>query len=195
MTTAESVGLMLPAAVMKGPGTMLSVLQRENVKHGLLPFPFLRDTGRCRMLGIHAGGVRHPSSEGNTTANRNRSSGGPWCGCCWNLRCRIASAFVAWYSFVPLCCSIGPLPTRTPARQTPRLHHCQSNTRNRQFHLVRNSEPSNINHYRTLNHQQILEMKTDAPATAPAPVTLISMLTAPNAGECTFRGMEGASPE
>ena len=61
--SAKSVGPVPPDTIGIDNTTMLSVLERENVKHGLLPLPSLRDTGRCRMLVIHTGGVRHPSSE------------------------------------------------------------------------------------------------------------------------------------
>ena len=67
---AGSVGSVFTAEVVVRSGAGLRVFQGENVNHGLLPLPFLRDTGRCRMLGIHLEGVRHPSSEGNKNRNR-----------------------------------------------------------------------------------------------------------------------------
>jgi hypothetical protein len=80
----------------------LRIRQSQNVEHGLLPFPPLRDNGRCRMLGIHSGGVRHPSSETNTTASRVVRSR-LMSGCRWNVRCRIVPAFVcSEMLFVPL---------------------------------------------------------------------------------------------
>jgi hypothetical protein len=67
---AESVGF-VPAVEVEVPSdAALGVFQRENVDHGLRPLPFLRDTGRCRVLGIHIEGARHPSSE----RNKNRKS-------------------------------------------------------------------------------------------------------------------------
>ena len=69
---AESVGF-VPAVKVEVPSdAVLGVFQRENVDHGLRPLPFLRDIGRCRVLGIHIEGARHPSSE----RNKNRKSSG-----------------------------------------------------------------------------------------------------------------------
>ena len=59
---------MLTAEVVVREVTGLRIFQRENVNHGLLPLPSLRDTGRCRMLGIHIEGAGHPSSEETRTA-------------------------------------------------------------------------------------------------------------------------------
>ena len=59
---------MLTAEVVVRSYAGLRVFQRENVDHGLLPLPSLRDTGRCRMLGIHIEGAGHPSSEETRTA-------------------------------------------------------------------------------------------------------------------------------
>jgi hypothetical protein len=55
--------------------------------------------------------------------------------------------------------------------------------------------PSNTNPHRILSRMQILERRTDALLLRSAPVTLTSMRTAPSAGECTFRGMYGATAE
>lgn len=67
---AESVGS-VPAVKIEIPSdAVLGVFQRKNVYHRLRPLPFLRDTGRCRLLGIHIEGVRHPSSEETKTASR-----------------------------------------------------------------------------------------------------------------------------
>jgi hypothetical protein len=73
----------------------LRIRQSQNVEHGLLPFPPLRGNGRCRMLGIHTGGIRHPSSETNTTASRVVVRSSLMSGYRWDLRCRIVPAFVA----------------------------------------------------------------------------------------------------
>ena len=67
---AESVGFVPTVEIVVREHAALGAFQRENVNHGLLPFPSLRNTGRCRMLGIHIEGARHPSSEETKTANR-----------------------------------------------------------------------------------------------------------------------------
>jgi hypothetical protein len=56
-------GLMLAEVIVQTARAVLGIYQLQNVEHGLLPLPALRDSGRCRMLGIRTGGVRHPSSE------------------------------------------------------------------------------------------------------------------------------------
>jgi hypothetical protein len=121
---------------------VLRIRERQNVEHWLLPLPSLRDNGRCRMLGIHIGGVRHPSSEETQLQAESVfvAAYGSNClssdCCCWNVRCRNSPAFVALRPFIPLYYSNKAAHQRPDAEKTLRLHHCLGNMRNRQFHIV-----------------------------------------------------------
>ena len=93
--TVKSTRLVRVCSIMNVTVAKLRIRQSQNVEHGLLPFPLLRGNGRSLMLGIHTGGVRHPSSETNTTASRVVVRSGLMSGCRWDVRCRIVPAFVA----------------------------------------------------------------------------------------------------
>lgn len=100
--TAESTRLMSMYSIMNVIMAKLRIRQSQNVEHGLLPFPPLRDNGRCRMLGIHTGGVRHPSSETNTTASRVVVLSSLMSGCRWDAMQDCPRIRCSEILFVPL---------------------------------------------------------------------------------------------
>lgn len=59
---ASSAGFVLVESIMDVTCAMLGIRQIQNVEHGLPPLPLLRESRRCRVLGIQTGGDGHPSS-------------------------------------------------------------------------------------------------------------------------------------
>jgi hypothetical protein len=95
--------LVLAKPIGEVTSAMFRVRQSQNVEHGRLPLPTLRGSGRCRMLGIRSGGVRHPSSNETQLQPGTAFVAASGSNCCWNLRCRIPPAFAAskspWFLF------------------------------------------------------------------------------------------------